>query len=71
MNCSTTMNGMFLQDSYQLALELDKAWKQSTESGAPIDIASSLRRYRKSFFFMINESVFPFRELVSVVNTAF
>ncbi|KAI3813355.1 hypothetical protein L1987_18076 [Smallanthus sonchifolius] len=36
---------MAIEDSYQLALELDKAWKQSTESGAPIDIISSLRRY--------------------------
>nr|UEN74741.1 zeaxanthin epoxidase [Silybum marianum] len=36
---------MAIEDSYQLALELDKAWKQGTESGAPIDVASSLRRY--------------------------
>ncbi|KAI7746915.1 hypothetical protein M8C21_020644 [Ambrosia artemisiifolia] len=28
-----------------MAIELDKAWKKSTESGAPIDITSSLRRY--------------------------
>ena len=35
---------LFFQDSYQLALELDKAWIQSTKSGAPIDIQSSLRR---------------------------
>ncbi|KAI3497381.1 hypothetical protein L1887_39947 [Cichorium endivia] len=32
-------------DSYQLALELDKAWNQSTKSGTPIDIESSLWRY--------------------------
>ncbi|PWA48865.1 zeaxanthin epoxidase [Artemisia annua] len=36
---------MAIEDSYQLALELDKAWIQSTKSGAPIDIQSSLRRY--------------------------
>ncbi|KAI3665710.1 hypothetical protein L6452_44340 [Arctium lappa] len=36
---------MAIEDSYQLALELDKAWRQGTESGAPIDIVSSLRRY--------------------------
>ncbi|KAK9053236.1 hypothetical protein SSX86_029868 [Deinandra increscens subsp. villosa] len=36
---------MAIEDGYQLALELDKAWNQSTKSGAPIDIISSLRRY--------------------------
>ena len=36
---------MAIEDSYQLALELDKAWQQSTKSGAPIDIKSSLRKY--------------------------
>ncbi|KVI02687.1 hypothetical protein Ccrd_019024 [Cynara cardunculus var. scolymus] len=36
---------MAIEDSYQLALELDKAWRQGTESGAPIDVVSSLRRY--------------------------
>ncbi|XP_071694209.1 zeaxanthin epoxidase, chloroplastic isoform X2 [Rutidosis leptorrhynchoides] len=36
---------MAIEDSYQLALELDKAWKQGSESGAPIDVVSSLRRY--------------------------
>ncbi|KAK1438996.1 hypothetical protein QVD17_04811 [Tagetes erecta] len=36
---------MAIEDSYQLALELDKAWKQSTKSGAPVDITSSLRKY--------------------------
>ncbi|KAI3679410.1 hypothetical protein L2E82_51319 [Cichorium intybus] len=35
----------FYVDSYQLALELDKAWNQGTKSGTPIDIESSLRRY--------------------------
>ena len=33
-----------LQDSYQLAWELDNAWEQSIKSGSPIDIDSSLRR---------------------------
>lgn len=36
---------MAIEDSYQLALELDKAWRQSTESGAPVDVISSLRKY--------------------------
>ncbi|KAI7993128.1 Disease resistance protein [Camellia lanceoleosa] len=31
-------------DSYQLAMELDKAWQRSIESGNPIDVVSSLRR---------------------------
>ncbi|PPD94693.1 hypothetical protein GOBAR_DD08290 [Gossypium barbadense] len=35
---------MAIEDSYQLALELSKAWKQSVESGTAIDIVSSLRR---------------------------
>nr|AGU91434.1 zeaxanthin epoxidase [Chrysanthemum boreale] len=39
---------MAIEDSYQLALELDKAWIQSTKSGAPIDIQSSLRRYENA-----------------------
>ncbi|KAL7608748.1 zeaxanthin epoxidase, chloroplastic [Lactuca sativa] len=36
---------MAIEDSYQLALELDKAWSRSIESGARVDIATSLRRY--------------------------
>ncbi|KAI5684542.1 hypothetical protein M9H77_05770 [Catharanthus roseus] len=39
---------MAIEDSYQLALELDKAWGESIKSGAPIDIVSSLRRYESS-----------------------
>ncbi|KAK2657477.1 hypothetical protein Ddye_010529 [Dipteronia dyeriana] len=39
---------MAIEDSYQLAMELDKAWKQSTESGTPIDVVSSLKNYEKS-----------------------
>ncbi|KAI4314968.1 hypothetical protein L6164_027822 [Bauhinia variegata] len=36
---------MAIEDSYQLAWELDNAWKQSIKSGTPIDINSSLRSY--------------------------
>ncbi|KAL6993753.1 Zeaxanthin epoxidase, chloroplastic [Sarracenia purpurea var. burkii] len=39
---------MAIEDSYQLALELDKAWKQSIELGSPIDVISSLRSYEKA-----------------------
>ncbi|KAL5821679.1 hypothetical protein ACOSQ3_023561 [Xanthoceras sorbifolium] len=39
---------MAIEDGYQLALELDKAWKQSSESGTPIDIVSSLKSYEKA-----------------------
>ncbi|KAK8587031.1 hypothetical protein V6N13_086039 [Hibiscus sabdariffa] len=39
---------MAIEDSYQLALELDKACKQSVESGAPIDVVSSLRSYERA-----------------------
>ncbi|XP_058186663.1 zeaxanthin epoxidase, chloroplastic isoform X2 [Rhododendron vialii] len=35
---------MAIEDSYQLALELDKAWERSIESGSPIDVVSSLKR---------------------------
>ncbi|THG00109.1 hypothetical protein TEA_012405 [Camellia sinensis var. sinensis] len=34
---------MAIEDSYQLAMELDKAWERSVESGSPIDVVSSLR----------------------------
>jgi hypothetical protein len=33
-----------LQDSYQLASELDNAWEQSIKSGSPIKVDSALRR---------------------------
>eukprot|EP00262_Sarcandra_glabra_P000350 TRINITY_DN1040_c0_g2_i1.p1 TRINITY_DN1040_c0_g2~~TRINITY_DN1040_c0_g2_i1.p1 ORF type:complete len:664 (-),score=106.43 TRINITY_DN1040_c0_g2_i1:508-2499(-) len=36
---------MAIEDSYQLALELEKAWRQSIDSGTPIDVTSSLKRY--------------------------
>ncbi|KAA8547193.1 hypothetical protein F0562_003598 [Nyssa sinensis] len=39
---------MAIEDGYQLALELDKAWRQSTESGSPIDIISSLKSYERA-----------------------
>nr|GMD56808.1 zeaxanthin epoxidase [Ipomoea batatas] len=38
---------MAIEDGYQLALELDKARRQSVESGIPIDITSSLKSYEK------------------------
>ncbi|KAG6775861.1 hypothetical protein POTOM_019360 [Populus tomentosa] len=40
---------MAIEDSYQLALELDKAWKQSVESGTSVDVISSLRRHLRNF----------------------
>uniref|UniRef100_A0A803KXX5 Zeaxanthin epoxidase, chloroplastic n=1 Tax=Chenopodium quinoa TaxID=63459 RepID=A0A803KXX5_CHEQI len=36
---------MAIEDSYGLALELEKAWRKSSESGAPIDVVSSLKSY--------------------------
>ncbi|CAO2830885.1 unnamed protein product [Amaranthus hypochondriacus] len=36
---------MAIEDSYELALELDKAWHKSVELGKPVDVVSSLRRY--------------------------
>ncbi|GLT37853.1 hypothetical protein SLA2020_121400 [Shorea laevis] len=39
---------MAIEDSYQLAEELDKAWRQSVESGTPIDVVSSLRSYERN-----------------------
>ncbi|KAK7386444.1 hypothetical protein VNO78_26673 [Psophocarpus tetragonolobus] len=38
---------MAIEDSYQLAWELDNAWEQSIKSGRPIDIDSSLRSYER------------------------
>lgn len=35
---------MFFQDSFQLAMELDEAWKQSVETNTPVDVVSSLKR---------------------------
>lgn len=39
---------MAIEDSYQLAVELDKAWKSSVESGTPADIVSSLKSYERA-----------------------
>ncbi|KAK6923042.1 Forkhead-associated (FHA) domain [Dillenia turbinata] len=36
---------MAIEDSYQLALELEKAWRQSVDSETPVDIVSSLKSY--------------------------
>ncbi|XP_058765997.1 zeaxanthin epoxidase, chloroplastic-like [Vicia villosa] len=36
---------MAIEDSYQLAWELDSAWEKSIKSGSPIEVDSSLRRY--------------------------
>ncbi|RZC48439.1 hypothetical protein C5167_016865 [Papaver somniferum] len=38
---------MAIEDSYQLAVELDKAWKESVDSGSPVDVFSALKRYEK------------------------
>lgn len=38
---------MAIEDSYQLALELETAWEQSIKSGSPIDVDSSLRSYER------------------------
>ncbi|KAJ4840857.1 hypothetical protein Tsubulata_029330 [Turnera subulata] len=39
---------MAIEDGFQLALELDKAWKQSIQSGTSVDIVSSLKRYESA-----------------------
>ncbi|XP_062102015.1 zeaxanthin epoxidase, chloroplastic [Humulus lupulus] len=39
---------MAIEDSYQLALELDKAWEESQKTGIPVDVASSLKKYEKA-----------------------
>ncbi|XP_047954363.1 zeaxanthin epoxidase, chloroplastic-like [Salvia hispanica] len=39
---------MAIEDGYQLALELEKATRQSIESGSPVDIVSSLRSYENA-----------------------
>ncbi|CAN1190863.1 Zeaxanthin epoxidase, chloroplastic [Linum perenne] len=36
---------MAIEDGFQLAMDLDKAWSQSMESGKPVDVVSSLRSY--------------------------
>ncbi|KAK8673980.1 hypothetical protein V6N13_112288 [Hibiscus sabdariffa] len=39
---------MAIEDGYQLALELDKAWNRSVESKTAIDVVSSLRSYERA-----------------------
>ncbi|XP_010484561.1 PREDICTED: zeaxanthin epoxidase, chloroplastic [Camelina sativa] len=39
---------MAIEDSFQLALELDEAWKQSVKTKTPVDVVSSLKRYEES-----------------------
>lgn len=39
---------MAIEDSYQLAWELEKAWKQNVESGNPVDVVSCLKSYERS-----------------------
>ncbi|KAL2906295.1 Zeaxanthin epoxidase chloroplastic [Bienertia sinuspersici] len=36
---------MAIEDSYELALKLDKEWYKSVKSGTPVDVVSSLRSY--------------------------
>lgn len=38
---------MAIEDSYQLAFELEKYWKESIKSRKPMDITSSLKQYAK------------------------
>ncbi|KAI3991980.1 hypothetical protein MKX01_014871 [Papaver californicum] len=38
---------MAIEDSYQLAVELDKAWKESVDSGTSVDVFSAFKRYEK------------------------
>ncbi|KAL9670920.1 hypothetical protein QQ045_008482 [Rhodiola kirilowii] len=39
---------MAIEDSYQLALELDKAWDRGVKTMTCLDVAASLKRYEKS-----------------------
>ncbi|CAA3015946.1 zeaxanthin epoxidase, chloroplastic [Olea europaea subsp. europaea] len=39
---------MAIEDGYQLALELDKAWRKSVDSKTPIDVVSSFKRYESA-----------------------
>ncbi|KAK9135987.1 hypothetical protein Syun_015317 [Stephania yunnanensis] len=38
---------MAIEDAYQLALELDKAWSQGVQSGKPVDITSCIQSYEE------------------------
>ncbi|MED6183379.1 hypothetical protein PIB30_037384 [Stylosanthes scabra] len=44
---------MAIEDSYQLAWELENAWEQSLKSGSPIDIDSCLRSYERERRFRV------------------
>ncbi|KAH7655592.1 Zeaxanthin epoxidase protein [Dioscorea alata] len=39
---------MAIEDSFQLALELEKAWTKSVESGTPLDVLSALKSYEEA-----------------------
>lgn len=39
---------MAIEDAYQLALELDKAWQRSIETGKPDDVVSTLKSYERA-----------------------
>lgn len=39
---------MAIEDAYQLALELDKAWQKSIETGKPVDVVSALKSYERA-----------------------
>lgn len=44
---------MAIEDSYQLALELEKAWTKSVESGIPLDVLSALKSYEEARRFRV------------------
>ncbi|XP_039144751.1 zeaxanthin epoxidase, chloroplastic isoform X2 [Dioscorea cayenensis subsp. rotundata] len=39
---------MAIEDGFQLALELEKAWTKSVESGTPLDVFSALKSYEEA-----------------------
>ncbi|KAM7252133.1 hypothetical protein ACFE04_024016 [Oxalis oulophora] len=39
---------MAIEDSYQLALEVEKAWSESVEANRPIDVVSALKSYEET-----------------------
>ncbi|KAK4776022.1 hypothetical protein SAY87_023983 [Trapa incisa] len=44
---------MAIEDSHQLAVELDKAWKESVDAGKPLDVISSLKSYERKRFLRV------------------
>ncbi|KAG0480113.1 hypothetical protein HPP92_010971 [Vanilla planifolia] len=44
---------MAIEDGYQLALELEKAWNESIQKNKPMDITSSLKSYEKERRFRV------------------